>query len=69
MVATVFSLADAAMGLMASVNLVAILLLSDTGAKLTKYYFEQRKQGVPRFAPDDCPELTGKIDRAIWANR
>lgn len=33
------------MGLMATINLIAIVLLSGTVLKLTKDYFEQRKAG------------------------
>lgn len=65
-VAVVFNMADAAMGLMASVNLIAIVLLSGTVAKLTKDYFEQRKRGEPRFDSAIYPELNNKIDRTIW---
>ncbi|WP_440981489.1 alanine:cation symporter family protein, partial [Shinella sumterensis] len=68
-VAVVFNMADAAMGLMASVNLVAILLLSGTVAKLTKDYFEQNKTHEPRFDPDAYPELKDKIELSIWARR
>lgn len=65
----VFNLADAAMGLMASVNLIAIVLLSGTVAKLTKDYFEQKNKGEPRFDPDQYPELKGKIEYSIWAKK
>lgn len=66
-VATVFNAADASMGLMATVNLIAIVLLSGTVAKLTKDYTAQRKAGVePRFHAADYPELSGKIDQTIW---
>ena len=65
-VAVVFDAADAAMGLMATINLIAILALSGTVAKLTKDYFDQKKSGVPRFNPDQYPELDGKIEVAIW---
>lgn len=68
-VAVVFNMADAAMGLMVSVNLVAILLLSGTVAKLTKDYFDQKKAGTPRFDPDAFPELRGKIEHSIWSRR
>lgn len=54
-VATVFNMADAAMGLMASVNLIAIVLLSGTVVKITKDYFNQQKSGEPRFDPDNFP--------------
>lgn len=66
-VAVVFNMADAAMGLMASVNLIAILLLSGTVAKLTKDYFDQKKTGEPRFDPEAYPELKGKIEHSIWS--
>jgi AGCS family alanine or glycine:cation symporter len=67
-IATVFDAADASMGLMATINLIAILLLSGTIAKLTKDYFYQRKQGVvPVFHAADYPELQGRIDRKIWS--
>lgn len=66
-VATVFNFADASMGLMATVNLIAIVLLSGTVAKLTKDYFAQRKLGQnPRFKAAEYPELKGKIDGTIW---
>ncbi|MCB5162362.1 alanine/glycine:cation symporter family protein [Marinomonas algarum] len=66
-VATVFNLADAAMGLMATINLVAILLLSGLVVKMTKDYFKQRKTtDSPLFDPKDYPEVAGKIDLEIW---
>ncbi|MBJ7578512.1 alanine:cation symporter family protein [Devosia sp. MC532] len=66
-VATVFNAADASMGLMATINLIAIVLLSGTVAKLTKDYVDQRKAGkVPTFQASDYPELDGKIDHSIW---
>ncbi|UYN98131.1 MAG: alanine:cation symporter family protein [Devosia sp.] len=66
-VATVFNAADASMGLMATVNLIAIVLLSGTVAKLTKDFIAQRKAGKePLFHAADYPELAGKIDKNIW---
>lgn len=66
-VATVFNAADASMGLMATINLIAIVLLSGTVVKLTNDYFAQRKAGQePTFHSDDYPELTGEIDNDIW---
>ena len=65
-VATVFNTADASMGLMATINLVAIVALSGTVVKLTRDYFDQRRAGrEPRFEGRNYPELT-KIDRTIW---
>jgi len=66
-VTTVFNAAAASMGLMATINLVAIVLLSGTVVKLTKDYLAQRKAGdVPRFKASDYPELERKIDDSIW---
>lgn len=68
-VAVVFDAADAAMGLMASINLVAICLLSGTVVKLTRDYFAQKRSGDPVFDPAAYPELKGQIEHAIWARR
>jgi AGCS family alanine or glycine:cation symporter len=66
-VSTVFNAADASMGLMATINLIAIVLLSGTVVKLTTDYFAQRRAGeVPVFHAADYPELAGKIDTTIW---
>ncbi|MEG0861443.1 MAG: sodium:alanine symporter family protein [Pseudomonas sp.] len=65
-VATVFDAADAAMGLMATINLIAICLLSGVVVKLTRDYFAQRAVGTPEFNAKDYPELAGKIDAEIW---
>lgn len=66
-VITVFNAADASMGLMATINLTAIVLLSGTVVKLTKDYLAQRKKGeVPHFKSTDYPELHEKIDSNIW---
>lgn len=66
-VVTVFNAADASMGLMATINLIAIVLLSGTVVKLTRDYMSQRKQGlVPHFKSREYPELHEKIDSNIW---
>lgn len=66
-VATVFNTADASMGLMATINLIAIVLLSGTVAKLTRDYFDQRRSGhEPRFHGGDYPELAQEVDAEIW---
>lgn len=66
-VATVFDAADASMGLMATINLVAIVLLSGTVVKLTNDYLGQKKAGkIPTFDANDYPELSDKIDTTIW---
>lgn len=66
-VATVFDAADASMGLMATINLVAILLLSGLVVRLTQDYLAQRRRGEePTFLADSMPELAGHIDAEIW---
>ena len=66
-VTTVFNFADASMALMATVNLVAILILSKTVAKLTRDYFAQRRAGKePLFKVSDYPELGDGVDQSIW---
>jgi AGCS family alanine or glycine:cation symporter len=67
-VSTVFNAADTSMGLMAVINLIAIVLLSGTVAKLTRDYLEQRRSGqTPVFHAADYPELAGEIDEDIWS--
>jgi AGCS family alanine or glycine:cation symporter len=68
-VSTVFDAADAVMGLMATINLIAIVLLSGTVAKLTADYIAQRKAGVPHFDAAQYPELAGKIEGDIWGRK
>ncbi|EXU83628.1 hypothetical protein AX23_04020 [Brucella melitensis 548] len=65
-----FDAADASMGLMATINLIAIVLLSGTVKKLTVDYFAQRRAGqVPTFHAADYPELQGQIDMEIWSEQ
>jgi AGCS family alanine or glycine:cation symporter len=64
---TVFNFADASMGLMATINLIAIILLSNIVVKLTRDYFAQRKAGKdPRFDAHAIPEVVNKVDTTIW---
>jgi Na+/alanine symporter len=65
-ITTVFDAADAMMGIMAIINLVAIVMLSGLVVKLTRDYFEQLKHGDPRFKLSDYPELKGQIEEDIW---
>ncbi len=66
-VATVFNTADASMGLMATINLIAIVALSGTVVKLTKDYFDQKRSGTePVFHIQDYPEIQGQVDETIW---
>ncbi|MEZ8289150.1 alanine/glycine:cation symporter family protein [Vibrio sp. 10N.237.312.B06] len=66
---TVWALADVSMGLMAIVNLVAIILLSGIVIKLAKDYNRQLDAGkVPTFEADDFPELKAQLEDGIWVN-
>jgi AGCS family alanine or glycine:cation symporter len=66
-VSTVFNTADASMGLMATINLIAIVLLSGTVVKLTRDYFAQRQEGLePQFHGRDYPELEEQVETDIW---
>ncbi|WP_068116675.1 alanine/glycine:cation symporter family protein [Tropicimonas marinistellae] len=66
-VSTVFNAADASMGLMATINLVAILMLSGIVVRLTKDYLGQRKTGaVPRFHLSEHEDIGKGIDGEIW---
>ena len=65
-VAMVFNVADAAMGLMATINLIAIVMLSGLVVKLTKDYFTQLKTHTPVFKSEDYPEVREDIDLSVW---
>lgn len=66
----IWSLADVSMGLMAIVNLIAILLLSNIVVKLAKDYNQQLKAGkVPTFDRTKLPELDEKIEPGIWEKK
>lgn len=66
-VSTVFDFADASMGLMATINLVAILVLSGTVATLTRDYVAQRKAGkLPKFHIADHPGIAKGVEPDIW---
>ena len=67
---TVWALADVSMGLMAIVNLVAILLLSGVAIKLAKDYNDQLKAGAasPPSMPTNTPELRSQLEEGIWDN-
>ncbi|MET0328668.1 MAG: alanine:cation symporter family protein, partial [Luteimonas sp.] len=58
----------AAMGMMATVNLVAVVLLSGVAIKLTRDYDRKVRSGdaAPRLDAEDFPELGDAIDRSIW---
>ena len=63
----VWALADVSMGLMAIVNLVAIILLSGIVIKLAKDYNRQLSEGkLPTFDSNDFPELKSQLEDGIW---
>ena len=62
-VGLVWDTADAAMGIMALINLGAILLLSGVVVKLTRDYDAQLRAGkAPQLDAADYPELGDRID-------
>lgn len=66
----IWALADVSMGLMAVVNLVAILLLSNEVIKLAKDYNQQLNAGVtPTFDRTKMPELDKKLEAGIWEKK
>lgn len=64
----VWSMADLCMGIMATLNLVAILLLMPYVKTLLKDYLAQRKRGVqePKFKLQDHPKMKNKVKSDIW---
>ena len=69
-VATVFDAADASMGLMATINLIAIMLLSGLVVRLARDYLDQRRRGIePVFSASAVADIPGAIDQEIWRTR
>lgn len=63
----VWDAADAAMALMASINLVALVMLSGVVIKLTRDYDRQLGEGKsPNFHIAQYPELGDGVDPEIW---
>ena len=59
----VWSLADVFMGLMAILNLIAIVLLSKIAVKALKDYHEQKRAGKnPVFYASSIPELGDEVE-------
>ena len=56
------------MVIMASINLIAILLLMPFAMMLLKDYTAQLKRGInePVFKLDDHPKYKDKVKSAIW---
>ena len=67
---TVWAMADVSMGLMAIVNLIAILLLSGVAIKLARDYNDQLKLGrVPTFDANRYPELRSQLEEGSGTTR
>lgn len=63
----IWNFADLSMGMMAIINLVAILLLSPISFALFRDYERQLKAGLePTFDPAKFPGLVDKVDPAAW---
>lgn len=63
----VWNMADAAMGLMAAVNLIGIVALAGVVKRVTVDYLEQVKAGKePVFNPEEHPEIIHGVDHEIW---
>ncbi|RKF18862.1 alanine:cation symporter family protein [Alginatibacterium sediminis] len=63
----IWNMADVSMGMMAIINLVAILMLSGVVVKIAKDYNQQLDKGqVPHFNAADYPELDSQIESDIW---
>src|SRR5690606_36676534 len=66
----VWSAADAAMAMMATLNLAALLGLSGGAVKLTRDYDRQLDAGRwAVFHIADCPELGAGVEHEIWRER
>ncbi len=64
---TIWALADLSMGMMAMINLAAILALSGTAFALLKDYEAQRKAGkTPTFDRTKFPKLDKQMDKDVW---
>lgn len=64
----VWSMADLFMGIMATINLIAILLLTPFLLMLLRDYRGQLKRGVkePKFSLDEHPKFKDKVKSDIW---
>lgn len=69
-ISLVWNLADVSMGLMATVNIVALLLLSGLAIRVINDYRDQVKAGkTPEFDPSQFPELQEQLDNDIWQDK
>ncbi len=65
----VWDMADVAMGIMALLNLTAILLLGRVAFAVIGDYEAQRREGAtPVFTRTRIPEITDGIEHDVWAD-
>ena len=64
----IWSMADLFMGVMATINLIAIVLLTPFALMLLRDYVGQLKQGKadPEFKLDEHPKFKDKVNSDIW---
>jgi AGCS family alanine or glycine:cation symporter len=63
----VWDMADLSMGLMATVNIIALVLLSGVAMRVINDYRDQLSEGKePVFDKSQFPELEGHIEEGIW---
>jgi AGCS family alanine or glycine:cation symporter len=64
----VWNLADFAMGLMATTNLIAIIFLAPVAFFVLEDYERQRKEGIkrPEFDPTLLENVAGQYKKDIW---
>ncbi|WP_269539405.1 alanine/glycine:cation symporter family protein [Cerasicoccus fimbriatus] len=63
----VWNMADMSQGIMAIINLVAILLLGGVAMKLLRDYESQLGgKGMPEFKRSNLPELEDKLHKDVW---
>ena len=64
----IWSMADLFMGVMATINLIAIMLLTPFALMLLRDYVGQLKQGKadPEFKLDEHPKFKDKVNSDIW---
>ncbi|MCW4151501.1 sodium:alanine symporter family protein [Halomonas sp. 18H] len=66
----IWNFADLSMGMMALINLIAILLLSPVAFALFRDYDRQLKAGKePVFDPSQFPRLSQQVDHKAWPKR
>lgn len=66
----VWNMADASMGLMATVNLIGIVALAGVVKRVSVDYLRQLKEGrQPVFNPEQHPEIARGVDQEIWLPR